>query len=223
MEPALPTNPDFPYPRRYNSLRLLGFDYASTSDLFFLTINTDGSRPFFGDIKLAKSVLSALLHPTTQKRIRLEAYALLPDHFHLLAGVKEVGINLSKALGAFKSYTTQLYWKRSREIVDAGHVDLPSSSVSKSNSDEKTKSLLAAVIEWRAALRPEVVELKNWPKVHPEQFLGKNLWHTNFNDHVIRNDADLRETIEYIVMNPVKRGYVSRPEFYPFTGFGYNG
>ena len=219
----MPSNPDFPYPRRYNSLRLLGFDDASTSALFFLTINTDGSRPLFGDLTLAKSVLAALLHPTTQERIRLEAYTLMPDHFHLLAGVKELAGDLSQALGAFKSYTTQLYWKRSREIVNARHVDLPAAFVSKSKPDEKTKALLTALIEWRAALRPEAVELKNWPKVHPEQFLGKNLWHTKFNDHVIRNDADLRETIEYIVMNPVKRGYVSKPEFYPFTGFGYVG
>jgi len=34
------------------------------------------------------------------------------------------------------------------------------------------------------------------------------------------NDADLRETLEYIAYNPVKRGYVSKPQFYPFTGFG---
>jgi len=222
MEPVLLTNPDFPYPRRYNSLRLLGFDYASTSSLFFLTIDTDSSRPLFGDIQLAKAVLAALLHPTTQERIRLEVYTLLPDHFHLLAGVKEQAKNLSQALGAFKSYTTQLYWKRSREIVDARRVDLPAAFVSKNLQDDKTKALLTALIEWRAALRPETVELKNWPKVRPDQFLGKTLWHTNFNDHVIRNDADLRETIEYIVMNPVKRGYVSRPEFYPFTGFGHN-
>ena len=25
---AMPTSPDFPYPRSYNSLRLLGFDYG---------------------------------------------------------------------------------------------------------------------------------------------------------------------------------------------------
>ena len=60
---------------------------------------------------------------------------------------------------------------------------------------------------------------KNWPWVQPEHFLGKHLWHSKFDDHIIRNDADLRETIEYIERNPVKRGYVSKPQFCPFTGF----
>jgi len=216
---AMPVSPEFPYPRRYNSLRLLGHDYRSTSDLYFLTVDTDSSRPVFGDIVLAKSILAALLHDTTQARVRLHAYTLLPDHFHVLAAVKEAGKNLSMALGAFKSYTTQLYWKRSREIVEANQVALPQPLVNRSDP-RKERALLTALMEWRAVLRPEAMEIKNWRPVHPEQFSSKQLWHTKFNDHIIRNDADLKETVEYIVMNPVKRGYVTKPQYYPFTGFG---
>jgi hypothetical protein len=87
----MPSSPDFPYPRRYNSLRLLGFDYGSTSALYFVTVDTDSSRPVFGDIKLAKAILTALLHSQTQARIRMQAYTLMPDHLHLLAGVREAG------------------------------------------------------------------------------------------------------------------------------------
>ena len=76
-------------------------------------------------------------------------------------------------------------------------------------------------MEWRATLRPEAIALKNWPNVRPEHFLSKRLWHSSFNDHVIRNGDDLRETIDYIALNPVKRGYVSSPQFYPFTGFSF--
>jgi REP element-mobilizing transposase RayT len=218
-ELTMPTSPDFPYPRRYNSLRLLGFDYGSTSALFFVTIDTDASRPVFGDIKLAKAIVAALLDARTQARIRLQAFTLMPDHLHVLAGVRETGKTLSLSLGAFKSFTTQLYWKRSREIVSSQELALPPASIQKSSRDQ-ARELLPALMEWRAVLRPEVVELKNWPQLHPEQFLGKHLWHTKFNDHIIRNDDDLRETIKYIAFNPVKRGYVSKPLFYPFTGFG---
>lgn len=214
----MPTLPDFPYPRRYNSLRLLGFDYASTSALYFVTVDTDSSRPVFGDIPLAKAVLSALLNSETEARIRLLAYTLLPDHLRVLAGVKEASRSLSAALGAFKSYTTQLYWKRGGEIVKERQVSLPPASIER-NGRSEAGPLLAALMEWRAVLRPEAMVLKNWPRVFPEHFLGKHLWHTKFNDHIIRNDADLRETLQYIAQNPVKRGYVSKPQFYPFTGF----
>ena len=36
---------------------------------------------------------------------------------------------------------------------------------------------------------------------------------------IIRNDTDLQENLEYIAMNPVNAGYVTRPQFYPYTGF----
>jgi len=76
-------------------------------------------------------------------------------------------------------------------------------------------------MEWRATLRPEVVQLKNWPRVKPEHFLKKRLWQTRLFDHVIHNDIDLQENLDYIAMNPVREGYVTHPQFYPYTGFLY--
>jgi REP element-mobilizing transposase RayT len=213
---------NFQLPRRYNSLRMLGFDYSSTSALYSITLKTDSSRPVFGDIKLAKTILAVLLDSRTLARIRVCAYTLLPDHLHLLVGVKEPGKKLSLLLGAFESLTTQNYWKRSREIVDSQEVILPPTVVEKSKHNE-TQSLRRALIEWRVTLRPETMEMKSCPNVKPEHFLSKHLWQRSFHDHVIRNDDDLRETLKYIVLNPVRRGYVSKPEFYPFTGFGIDG
>ena len=40
-----------------------------------------------------------------------------------------------------------------------------------------------------------------------------------FFDHIIRNDTDLQENLDYIAMNPVRAGYVTRPQFYPYSGF----
>jgi hypothetical protein len=74
-------------------------------------------------------------------------------------------------------------------------------------------------MDWRATLRPEVVQLKNWPLVKPGNFLKKRLWQTRIFDHVIRNDLDLQENLDYIAMNPVRKGYVTNPQFYPYTGF----
>ena len=65
--------------------------------------------------------------------------------------------------------------------------------------------------------------MKHWPRLRPEHFLGKLLWQRSFNDRVIRNEADFRETVDYIMLKSVRRGYLSRPEFYPFSGFGIDG
>ena len=63
------------------------------------------------------------------------------------------------------------------------------------------------------------MQLNNWPNVKREHFLKKRLWQIRLFDHVIRNDMDLQENLDYIAMNPVREGYVTQPQFYPYTGF----
>jgi REP element-mobilizing transposase RayT len=214
----MPEFEHLPYPSRYNSLRLLGYDYNSTRKLCAITLVSDSRKPVFADMLLAKATLTALLSPETLANMHLRAFTLMPEHLHLLAGVRNPDLHLPNLIGKFKSFTTQLYWKRSREIAAAGEVRLPSENVSKSDI-QRSRSLLSPLIEGRVTLRPEVVELRNWPAVRPELFLKKHLWQAKFFDHVIRNDEDLRENLEYIAMNSVKAGYVARSYFYPYTGF----
>ena len=214
----MPQFEPLPYPSRYNTLRLLGYDYRSTDKLCAITLVTDLRRPVFADVKLAKSVLASLLSDETLAGMRVRAFTLMPDHLHFLAGVRQPELCLSELIGEFKGFTTQLYWKRSRQIVESGEIELPSKCVVKSDIKD-ARSLIAALTEWNATLRPEVVQLNNWPSVKPAHFLRKRLWQRGFFDHVIRNDNDLRENLDYIAMNPVREGHVSHSWFYPYTGF----
>ncbi len=209
---------DFPYQRRYNTLRLLGYEYNSPWRLCAISLVTDLRRPLFADVKMAKRILKCLLSDETLKHMRVRAFTLMPDHLHCLAGVREPEKKLSNLIGLFKSYTTQQYWKRSREIVESGEVMLPSTCLSKSMR-KADRPLITALMDWRATLRPEVVQLRNWPRVKPEHFLKKRLWQKGLFDHVMRNDTDLQENLDYIAMNPVRAGYVTHSQFYPYTGF----
>ena len=208
--------PQFPFPRRYNTLRLLGYDYNSNWQLCAISLVTELRRPLFADVNMAKSVLKCLLSNETMVHLRLCAFTLMPNHLHFIAGVREPEKKLPNLVGMFKSYTSQQYWKRSREIVEGGEVILPSTRVSRSGPKED-RPLIAGLMDWRAILRPEVVELKNWPRVKPQHFLRKRLWQKGMFDHVIRNHFDLQENLDYIAMNPVREGYVTVPQFYPYT------
>ena len=81
---------DFPYPRRYNTLRLLGYDYNSTWQLCAISLVTDLRRPLFADLDLAKSILKSLLSDQTLQHMRVRAFTLMPDHFHCLAGLRDM-------------------------------------------------------------------------------------------------------------------------------------
>jgi REP element-mobilizing transposase RayT len=214
----MPQFDHLPYPSRYNTLRLLGYNYTSTRKLCAITLVAGSRRPVFGDMLLAKAILMSLLSSETLANLHLRAFTLMPDHLHLLAGVRHPDLHLPTLIGKFKSFTTQSYWRRSQEILASREISLPSQSVSKSDL-QLSRTLLPALIDGRAILRPETVELRNWPSIRPEMFLKKQLWQSNFFDHIIRNDKDLRENLEYMAMNPVKAGYVTRAYFYPYTAF----
>jgi putative transposase len=48
------------------------------------------------------------------------------------------------------------------------------------------------------------------------------IWQRQFWEHLIRDDTDLRNHIDYIHYNPVKHGYVTQPGDWPFSTFhGY--
>jgi len=213
---------DLPVPRRHNTLRLLGYDYNSTWQLCAVTLVADQRRPLFADVQMAKTVLTSLVSDQTLEHMRLRAFTLMPNHLHFLARVRNPAKKLPDLIGYFKSYTTQQYWNRSRQIVNEGQVILPSTCVTKAKLED-SRPLVSALMDWRATLRPEVVELSNWPKAKPEQFLRKRLWQTRIWDHVVRNDFDLQENLDYIAMNPVREGYVTHPQFYPYTGFVIEG
>ena len=132
----MPHFEQLPIPRRYNTLRLLGYDYRSIPKLCAITLVADLRRSVFADVKLAKTVLASLLSDEMLVGMRVRAFTLMPDHLHFLAGVRRPELCLSKLIGAFKGFTTQLYWKQSREIVMSGEVELPSRWVCKSDVKE---------------------------------------------------------------------------------------
>ena len=50
-----------------------------------------------------------------------------------------------------------------------------------------------------------------------QQYEGR-LWQRQFFDHIIRNDKDFFETVEYIKQNPVRKGLVKTAEEWPYSG-----
>jgi len=49
------------------------------------------------------------------------------------------------------------------------------------------------------------------------QWYEGRLWQRQFYDHIIRNEEDFRETLEYIRLNPVRKGLVETWSDWPYT------
>lgn len=48
--------------------------------------------------------------------------------------------------------------------------------------------------------------------------LGR-LWQPRFHDHVIRDEKDLFNHLDYVHFNPVKHGFATTPEAHPFSSY----
>ncbi len=61
--------------RRYNTLRLLVYDYNSTWQLCAISLVTDLRRPVFADVNMAKTILNCLLNNQTLQDLRPRVYS----------------------------------------------------------------------------------------------------------------------------------------------------
>jgi len=51
-----------------------------------------------------------------------------------------------------------------------------------------------------------------------KKITGKKLWQTSYYDHVLREEEDLIEVVNYIVSNPERSGLVKDYREYPWIG-----
>ncbi|GAB1231775.1 transposase [Ferrigenium sp. UT4] len=87
--------------------------------------------------------------------------------------------------------------------------------------DESVAETLCFVImpdhlHWLMALRegtlPTTIKMLKGRTAHT---FGRPIWQTNYHDHAIRQDEDLRKAARYIVANPLRAGLVERIGDYP--------
>jgi REP element-mobilizing transposase RayT len=50
-----------------------------------------------------------------------------------------------------------------------------------------------------------------------KQLFPRFVWQSSFRDHIIRDENDFLNHLEYIYSNAIKHGMVNDPEQYPFT------
>ena len=134
-----------------------------------------------------------LLHNGT--KYILEAAVVMPDHFHLILKPLLKGENsyysLAEIFHSIKSYTAKQIAARDRELTRS-HAEGGMSHA------ENTDPSVA-----RAALG-----------TGQRRKRGVRIWQDENYDHIIRNERDYNEKLNYLVMNPVEAGLVGRPEDY---------
>ncbi len=70
--------------------------------LFFVTTSTFNHKPLLNTLATRKQILGKLLNTAKDKRIKLMAYVIMPNHLHLMVMAPSGGIQLSGFIHSLK-------------------------------------------------------------------------------------------------------------------------
>ena len=131
------------------------------------------------------------------ERYDIIAYVVMPNHVHILIKVYE-NISLSKIVWSWKSYTARRIFEipELKEAYIKSYSGLNKLELNSRAPNDRLKYINPAV----ACGAPRL-----------------NLWQREFWDRFIRDEKHFKKAVEYIHMNPVTAGLVSKPEKWKFS------
>ncbi len=146
--------------------------------IYFLTSTIVEWIPIFTNRKYCDIVVRSLQYCRTEKKLKLYAYVIMENHFHLVASSTTLG----QTIASLKKFTA-------KEI------------------------LIQSRINKRLWLLNQFSYYKKKYKLQSNY----QVWQEGFHPQMIINEKMLKQKIEYIHYNPVKRGLVSLPEHWRYS------
>ena len=98
---------------RRKKIRLPIEAYSEPGSVWHVTMCAIDRLNSFSNNALAESMCTQVLWYGHRYNVMMHAYCVVPDHLHLIAQVNDQ--SLIKMLGAFKSFTTRIWWKQGGE------------------------------------------------------------------------------------------------------------
>ncbi len=171
------------------SIRLKGYDY-SRPGAYYVTICVHNRECLFGNITDGKMHLNEygkivqtewLKSSEIRDEIELDAYQIMPNHFHCIVIIQDVAINRNRG---------------DRPIAPAWPIATTLSSIDPVIFKMKPKSLSSLMAGFQSPVTSKINQLRGTPK--------QDVWQRNYFDRIIRNDKELNRIRKYIIENPMK-------------------
>ena len=204
-------------PKLHNrkSLRLRSKDYRSGS--YFITICGVNREWLFGEIKHEEMMMNELgivvedewlKTKTIRPNVKLDAYVVMPNHFHAILHLEEKDLAPVQYLGG----------RGIEHMMDEHHPNTgcsehhrrgiaryaPTDAVTKQNNRDASKtgkfhkiipdSLGSIIRGFKSATTRHINRLRNSTET--------SVWQRNYYEHAIRNAEELQKTRTYIQKNP---------------------
>ena len=154
------------------------YKITDQNGIYFITSTIVEWIPVFTSKEYFEIIIEALKFCRNHKDLKLYAYVILDNHFHLIV----FGPKLSRTIQSFKRHC-------SRQIIKL--------------LEQRNKKWL-------------LNQLAFYKKKHKTES-DYQVWQEGYHPQLIRDENMLTQKIEYIHYNPVKRGYIERPEYWLYS------
>jgi len=154
------------------------YKITEVEGIYFITSTIVEWIPVFTSKEYFEIIIDALRYCRKNKNLKLYAYVILENHFHMVASWP----SCSNIIQSLKRHTA-------RQIVQL-------------LQEQKKEWLLYQLAYFK----------KQYKRENTYQ-----VWQEGFHPVLIQNENMLIQKIEYIHNNPVKRGYVERPEHWLYS------
>jgi REP element-mobilizing transposase RayT len=182
------------------SIRLSGYDY-SAAGFYFITICTQNQECLFGQIKKGRMVLSPLGEivrkqwseiPRRFSRIRLDEFVVMPNHIHGVIEIVNDDVDIVGA-GLVPARKIAIISNRATTRVNRAttRVNRATTRVAPTIGDMVGAFKSLCVKEWLVYIKKSNL---NW---------HDKIWQRNYYEHIIGNEKDYNNVVEYIRNNPV--------------------
>jgi len=174
-------------PRTRGTVRIQGHDYSESGE-YCVTMCTFQMRCLFGEIKNGQIRLNPfgqvveeewLKTSCLRSDVKLDEFVIMPNHVHGIVKFRDFQAEQKLACDPFKRTAVRPY---------AEHVSSPLRC--------PPGSLGSIVKGFKSACQRRINLLGQTPE--------KPVWQRNYHEHIIRDDQDLDDVLEYIQANPLR-------------------
>ncbi|UZD90023.1 REP-associated tyrosine transposase [Cognatishimia activa] len=130
----------------------------------------------------------AVAETKSNRPFQFDAWVVLPDHMHFVLTLPEGDSDLGARIGAMKARFT-------RKVKAMGRVGFH-------------HTIGPGKVGYNPTLRRSQSKVRKG---------DGGIWQRRFWEHHIRNEDAFRAYVEYCHINPVKHGFVDRPEEWPYS------
>ena len=130
----------------------------------------------------------AVSETKSSRPFQIDAWVVLPDHMHFVLTLPEGDRGLGVRVGAMKARFT-------RKVKAMGRVGF-------------YPTIGPGTVGFNPTLRRSPSKVRKG---------DGGIWQRRFWEHHIRNEDEFRAYVEYCHINPVKHGFVERPEGWPYS------